>query len=207
MTNNNSNSGKYNFVVENINEICYNISVAKDKYRNSNDDIQLMAVTKTIDTDMINFALKNGITLLGENRVQEFLSKKDEYLPLANIHFIGHLQSNKVKYIINDVSLIQSVDSIKLARTVDNYAKKNDIIMDILLQVNIGNEETKNGVDKIQVFELANQVSELENVRVKGLMTIPPLFCDEKIFDDMHKIFLDLRDKKLYNVNMDILSM
>ena len=207
MTNNNVFYSKYDFVIENIKEICYNISVAKDKYQNIDDNVQIMAVTKTIEPEIINVAVESGIRLLGENRVQEFLSKKDSYSSEAEVHFIGHLQTNKVKYIINDVNLIQSVDSFKLASTINRHAKNVSTIMDILLQINIGDETTKNGVNRDQIYDLTRQVSELENVKIKGLMTIPPPLCDETIFDDMHSIFLDLKEKNIYNVDMDILSM
>lgn len=194
-------------IVDNIKEVCYNVSVAKDKYRKNDENVEIMAVTKTVLPEIVNIAVDNGITLLGENRVQEFLSKKDFYDKRSQVHFIGHLQTNKVKYIINDVAMIQSVDSLKLAQEINRQALKNNISMDILVEINIANELSKSGVDKDDVFDLVKNISELSNVKVKGLMTIPPPMCDESVFDQMHGIFLDLKERKIQNVNMDILSM
>lgn len=201
------NSLNFKNVVDNIKEICYNVSVAKEKYRNSSEIVEIMAVTKTVAPEIVNIAVNEGITLLGENRVQEYLSKKDFYDKKADVHFIGHLQTNKVKYIINDVSVIQSVDSLKLAQEINRLAFKNNKVMDILVEINIGGESTKSGIDKNKTFQLVEQISLLENVKIKGLMTIPPPMCSEKVFDEMHGIFLDLKERKISNVNMDILSM
>ncbi len=197
----------FNNIVDNINEVCYNVSVAKDKYRKPDENVQIMAVTKTVLPEIVNIAVDNGITLLGENRVQEFLSKKDFYDKRSQVHFIGHLQSNKVKYIVNDVEMIQSVDSIKLAQEINRQALKHDKVMDILVEINIGNELSKSGVDKNGLFELVENISQLSNVKIKGLMTIPPPLCDESVFDEMRDIFLDLKEKNIENVKMDILSM
>lgn len=201
------NSLNFKNIVDNIKEICYNVSVAKEKYRKSDDLIEIMAVTKTVAPEIVNIAVNEGITLLGENRVQEFLSKKDFYDKRAEVQFIGHLQTNKVKYIINEVSLIQSVDSLKLAQEINRLALKNNKVMDILVEINIGGESTKSGIDKLQVIDLVENISQLKNVKIKGLMTIPPPMCSENVFDEMHGIFLDLKDRKISNVNMDILSM
>lgn len=206
-TQNEENSQKFKFIVDNIKEICYNVSVAKDKYRKSTDNVRIMAVTKTVAPELVNVAVQNGITLLGENRVQEYLSKKDKYSPEAEVHFIGRLQTNKVKYIINDVSLIQSVDSVRLAETVNKEALKNNKTADVLLEVNIGDEATKGGVDKNGVLQLAESIAGLSNVRIKGLMTIPPPGCGEWVYDEMHRLFLDIKDRKIENVSMDVLSM
>ena len=202
-----NNSLKFENIVDNIKEICYNVSVAKEKYRKSDEIVRIMAVTKTVQPEFVNVAVQNGITLLGENRVQEFLSKKDFYDKQAEVHFIGHLQTNKVKYIINDVALIQSVDSFKLAHEINKHAVKNNKIMDVLVEVNIGDESSKNGIDKNCVENLVREISTLPNVKIKGLMTIPPPMCSEKVFDEMHNIFLDLKERKISDVNMDILSM
>ena len=176
-----NNSLKFENIVDNIKEICYNVSVAKEKYRKSDEIVRIMAVTKTVQPEFVNVAVQNGITLLGENRVQEFLSKKDFYDKQAEVHFIGHLQTNKVKYIINDVALIQSVDSFKLAHEINKHAVKNNKIMDVLVEVNIGDESSKNGIDKNCVENLVREISTLPNVKIKGLMTIPPPMCSEKV--------------------------
>lgn len=198
---------RYPEIADNMREIQEKVGNAKAKYRNADDVVRIMAVTKTVDPDRINFAAQCGLTLLGENRVQEYLSKKEQYLPAAEVHFIGHLQTNKVKYIINDVSMIQSVDSIKLAGEIDRLAKKNGRVMDILLEVNIGAEQTKSGVMQNELAELAEQVSQLENLRVKGLMAIPPIGSDEAVFAGMRELFEELKGKKLPHTDMQTLSM
>ncbi len=198
---------KYKIIIENVKEVCYNVSEAIEKYRKSYENVRIMAVTKTVAPELVNIAVDEGITLLGENRVQEFLEKKDMYRKQAEVHFIGHLQTNKVKYIVNDVTMIQSVDSLKLANEINRLSAKNNKVMDVLVEINIGDELTKSGVDKHNVFSLVEQMSQLENIKVKGLMTIPPPMCDESVYDEMHKIFLELKEKELYNVDMDILSM
>ncbi len=194
-------------VLENYKEICYNIENAKAKYRKSGDIVRLMAVTKTVAPEKINYAASLGAKLLGENRVQEFLSKKDQYAEDTEVHFIGHLQTNKVKYIINDVTLIQSVDSLKLAGEINRQAAKNGRTADILIEINIGDEQSKSGVAAQGVMALAEEISQLENVRVKGLMAIPPIGSGEDVFEKMNGIFLRMREEKLERGSMDILSM
>jgi hypothetical protein len=194
-------------VLENIKEIRDKVENAKAMYRSSSDDVRIMAVTKTVAPEKINFAVENGFTLLGENRVQEFLSKKDSYSSNAEVQFIGHLQTNKVKYIINEVSMIQSVDSIKLAKEIDRLAAKNGKVMDILVEVNIGAEQTKSGVMQSGLFDLAEQIAQLKNVRIKGLMAIPPIGSHERVFAHMNELFLQLKDRHIEGVSADILSM
>ena len=201
------NHPEFKYILENYKEICYNIENVKVKYRKGEDNVQLMAVTKTVEPEKINYAISQGVTLLGENRVQEFMSKKDEYDKKADVHFIGHLQSNKIKYIINDVKLIQSVDSIKLAKEIDRLAEKNNKTMDILIEVNIGNELSKSGVSKDMLADLIYQISELKNVSIKGLMAIPPIGSGEGVFEEMNGLFLNLKEKNISSVSMDILSM
>ncbi|MBR1863478.1 MAG: YggS family pyridoxal phosphate-dependent enzyme [Ruminococcus sp.] len=194
-------------VLENIKEICYNVENAKAKYRSSSDDVRIMAVTKTVPPEKVNVAVAQGITLLGENRVQEFLSKKDAYDKAAEVQFIGRLQTNKVKYIINDVSLIQSVDSFKLAKEIDRLAAKNGRVMNVLIEINIGDEASKSGISTGELDELICQTAELENVAVKGLMAIPPIGCGEDVFERMNMLFQELKEKNIKGVSMDILSM
>ena len=125
-------------VAENIKQIRFNMEEAKVKYGRENDDIKVMAVTKTVPAEKVNFAVSRGFELLGENRVQEFLQKKELYVKNAEINFIGHLQSNKIKYIIDSVTMIQSADSIALAGEISKQAEKHGKVMDILCEVNIG---------------------------------------------------------------------
>ncbi len=194
-------------ILENIKEIRDNVGNAVAKYRSADDIVKIMAVTKTVPPEKINFAISQGITLLGENRVQEYLSKKDSYDSSAEVHIIGHLQTNKVKYIINDVSMIQSVDSVKLAGEINRLAVKNNRKMDVLLEVNIGEEASKSGIDAGGVFDLAQQMLPFENIRIRGLMAIPPIGADEKVFAHMRELYEKLKELKLANVEADVLSM
>ena len=194
-------------VLENYKRICENVENARAKYHSSDENIDIMAVTKTVAPEKINFAIEQGITLLGENRVQEYLSKKDSYIKTAQVHMIGRLQTNKVKYIINEVAMIQSVDSIKLAKEINRLAEKNNRTMNVLLEINIGDEASKSGVAADELDELIYETAQLENVRIKGLMAIPPAGCGEDMFDRMHSIFLRVKERSVPNVSMDILSM
>ena len=174
------------------------------------EDIIMLAATKTVDIDTINYAISKGIDYIGENKVQELLSKNDGISPVHK-HLIGHLQTNKVKDIIDKVELIHSVDSLKVAKEISKQAVKNNLSMDILLEINIGDEESKYGFKPTELEEALKEISLLDNVRIKGLMAIPPI-CNNseenrKYFREMYKLFIDIRDKKIDNVSMDILSM
>ena len=204
---------------ERFKNIDYNVEFIKEKIadaavRSSRnfEDINFMAVTKTVEPVFINRALERGITLIGENKVQELLSKKP-YLKLDNVqaHLIGHLQTNKVKQIVGEVSMIESVDSLKLANEISKRSVAAGITTDCLIEVNIGGEESKTGIPPEMLDELVSQISEMDGIRIKGLMTIPPI-CENdselnKYFLKMHRIFIDIRDKKLDNTDITILSM
>lgn len=194
-------------VSENLKRVQYNIAEAKAKYRNENDDVRLMAVTKTVPYEIVNSVIEQGVDLLGENRVQEYLDKKDHYDKNAEVHFIGHLQTNKVKYIVESVKCIHSVDSLKLAAEIERLAEKNGIVMNVLTEVNIGGEESKSGISTDMLDELVYGISEMKNIKLCGLMTIPPVGNSEFYFEKMQRIFEDLKAKKADNVSMDILSM
>lgn len=196
----------YSEVAENLKQIRRNIEETAAKYRHG-EEIRLMAVTKTVPYEIVNQVIDDGVTLLGENRVQEYIDKKDYYRSCADVHFIGHLQTNKVKYIIDSVSCIHSVDSIKLAEEIDRLAAKHGKIMDVLVEVNIGGEESKSGVSAEMLDELVYGIAEMKNIRLKGLMTIPPVGNSEVYFDKMHRLFCDIGDKHIDNVTMEILSM
>ncbi len=196
----------FDYIDENLKRITYNVEETKAKYRNSDDDVRIMAVTKTVAPECVNYAISKGICLLGENRVQEYLSKKDLY-EKADVHFIGHLQTNKVKYIADSISVIQSVDSLKLALEIDKCAAKLEKIQDILVEVNIGGEDSKSGISADKTEDLLFQLSEMKNIRVKGLMTIPPISNSEEFLYKMQHLYIDICSKKIDNINMDILSM
>ena len=194
-------------ISENLKRIRFNIEEARAKYRKQDDVIRLMAVTKTVPYQRVNLAVSEGVTLLGENRVQEYLEKKDFYDKNAEVHFIGHLQSNKVKYIIDSVTMIHSVDSTKLASEIDKQAAKAGVVMNVLLEVNIGGEDTKSGVSPDRLRELVYETGDLKNIRVKGLMTIPPPGESEESFYKMNRLFSDLKSERFENADMEILSM
>lgn len=194
-------------ISENLKRIRFNIEEAKAKYRKQDDVVRLMAVTKTVPYQRVNLAVGEGITLLGENRVQEYLEKKDFYDKNAEVHFIGHLQSNKIKYIVDSVTMIHSVDSAKLAAEIDRQAAKAGVVMNVLLEVNIGGEETKSGVPPEGLRELVYETGNFKNIKVKGLMTIPPPEESEESFYKMSGLFSDLKSERIENTDMEILSM
>jgi pyridoxal phosphate enzyme (YggS family) len=147
-----------------------------------------MAVTKTVEPERINLAIGAGISLLGENRVQEYLSKADFYKP-AEVHFIGSLQSNKVRQIVGKVSCIQSVDSIKLAKEISAQSVKAQTATDVLVEVNIGEEESKSGVAASDTIELIRHIKELEGIRFCGLMAIPPPGAKEALYAELEELY------------------
>ena len=198
---------KYNY--DFINE---KIAEAAMKAGKTRDDISFFSATQNVEPEYISYAISLGLSYIGENKVQELLSKYDQYnLENCSLQFIGHLQSNKVRQIVGKVDLIQSIDSMKLAKEVSKCSLKNNITSDILVEVNIGKEENKSGVMPEMLEELVEEISTLPAVNVKGLMTIPPI-CEKKdeirrYFEKMNRLFLDISSKKLDNVSMDILSM
>lgn len=214
----------HEIIEQNLNEIRANIECAAKEFGRSADSVKLLAATKTVDADTVNFAISKGVRYIGENRVQELLEKYDKYdLANAELHFIGRLQTNKVKYIIDKVKLIHSVDSLHLAEEIDRQAAKHDLCMDILVEVNAAGEASKGGVGYDEVYQLLEGIARLENVHVKGLMTIPPKLvlpaegtltcgCSEKIyknrefFNKILHLFLDISEKKLDNIDMYELS-
>lgn len=202
-------SEEFRAVEDNFKRIKENISLAMDKAgrSGSDDKVRLMAVTKTVPYEKINFAVFLGIDLLGENRVQEFLGKNDFYDKKAEIHFIGGLQSNKVKYIIDKVGMIHSVDSVKLVDEINRRALGLGRVMDILIEVNIGCEENKGGVSAEEVDRLAEYCAEQRGVRLKGLMTVPPVDINgsSRYFEKMQRIYSDCRAK--HGSGIDTLSM
>lgn len=197
---------------ENAKALVARITQAAQQANRNPSDIRLMAVTKTNSAQRVNEAIAAGVTLLGENRAQELLEKYDAYNKYGcEIHFIGHLQTNKVRAIINKVSLIQSVDRLNLAEKIDCCAKEAERIMPVLVEVNIGGEASKSGVSVQELPEMLAQMAVFSNIRIKGLMCIPPNVTDnltkERYFEQMYRHFIDIKAKKMDNVCMDILSM
>ncbi len=202
-------NGKFKAVEDNLKLIRENILSAKEQaHRNDNDKVRLMAVTKTVPAEKINFAVSLGIDLLGENRVQEFLDKENFYDKRAEVHFIGGLQSNKVKYIVDKVTMIHSVDNPKLMDEINKRALNAGRVMDILIEVNIGGEESKGGIKKEDVSFMADYCGDKSGIRLRGFMAIPPVDVNgsnEGYFEQMERIYSDCRSK--YGGDIDTLSM
>lgn len=199
-------------VKRNFFEIKENILKSAQSVGKSKDDIIFLAATKTVPADIINYSISLGLKYIGENKVQEFLNKYDEYdLQNCTAHFIGHLQTNKVRQIVGKVDMIQSVDSLKLAEEINRISLQKKLTTKILIEVNIGGEENKSGTAPENVEELLSQIAGLSNIKAEGLMTVPPI-CDSKseiykYFDNMYKLFIDISSKKLDNIDMHYLSM
>lgn len=175
-------------------------------------DTQLLAVTKTRSVEEINFAISCGIRHIGENRVQELLEKYDSiHKEGVTIHLIGQLQTNKVKYIIDKVDLIHSVDSVRLAQEISKRALYIGKKQRILVEINIGNEESKGGIPANELEPFLREISSLDGIAVCGLMCIPPVATKEhqnkEYFLKMKQFSVDIMEKKIDNINMDILSM
>lgn len=194
----------------NYKDVMDRLYAAAEKSGRSAEDITLLAATKTVDADTVNYAIKKGITHIGENRVQELLSKYSLLSPVHS-HFIGHLQTNKVKDIIDKVEMIESVDSLRLAEEISKQAGKRGIVMDVLAEINIGGEESKSGFAPEDAENAVREIAKLPNIRIKGLMCIPPVanMPEEarKYFRKMYKLFLDIGAKNIDNSCMSVLSM
>ena len=199
-------------ISENIQNIRREIDEAARLTGRTGADITLVAATKMNESDRVREAVAAGIDACGENRVQELLEKyEDGAYTGAPLHFIGTLQTNKVKYLVGKVSLIQSVNSEKLAAEISKCAIKHGIVQDILVEINIGAEESKSGADIENAHSLVQNIAKLPGVRVRGLMTIPPFSEDEEeqksFFIKMKQLFIDIGAKKYDNISMEFLSM
>lgn len=195
----------------NYEDIKQRMAAACERVGRPTEEVIMLAATKTVPTEVINHAIASGVEYIGENRVQELLSKKDGLLSDAHRHFIGHLQTNKVKDIIGEVEMIESVHSLKLAAEIDRLSEKNGIVTEILVEVNIGDEESKSGFNAAEVEAAVAEMAKMPHIKVKGLMTIPPI-CENsqesrQYFEKMRKLFIDIRGKNVDNVDMEYLSM
>ncbi len=173
---------------------------------------RLLLATKTRTPDEINYAISLGANLIGENRVQELCDKYEKLnREKAEIHFIGALQTNKVKYIIDKVSMIHSLDRLSLAKEIDRQAEKNGIVMKVLCEVNIGQEESKSGLAPEEVENFLREMANFKHIRVCGLMAIPPVFQDvstqKQYFQKIMNLYIDISAKKIDNISMSILSI
>ena len=196
-------------IAENLKSVRERIDAAARRSGRTGADITLVAVTKTHPPAMMNEAIEAGAADIGENKPQEVRDKFDSVLE-ARWHLIGHLQTNKVKYVIDRCVMIQSVDSIKLMDEIERQARSHGRVMDILIQVNISGEESKSGISPGGLDELLRHAEELENVRVRGLMTIIPIgdSADNAFhFGNMKRLFDETAGKSYKNVSMEYLSM
>ena len=197
-------------IAQNLADIEKRITAAAEKSGRKRGDILLLAVTKTIEAERIKEAVELGYKSLGENRVQEIMDKYDK-IQGVDWHLIGHLQTNKVKYIADKVKMIHSVDSLKLGEEISKRCANCGRVMDVLVEVNIAGEEAKHGVPPKDAEKLAAELAKLPNLHIKGLMTVAPYDPEpennRKYFRLMRKLFVDIQAKNYDNIDMEFLSM
>ncbi len=194
-----------------LQEVEKRIQAACDRAGRKREEVTLIAVSKTKPVETLQEAYDLGVRIFGENKVQELTAKYEALPKDIHWHMIGHLQTNKVKYIIDKAELIHSVDSLKLAETIEKEAAKHDLIADILVEVNVAEEESKFGMKMEAVIPFVEKVSAFPHVRVRGLMTIAPFVEDPEenrsIFADLHKLYIDIKKKNHDNDTVSVLSM
>ena len=196
---------------ENLLEVEKNILIACDKSKRRREEVTLIAVSKTKPIAMLEEVYKYNILDFGENKVQE-LCEKEELLPKdIRWHMIGHLQTNKVKYLIGKTSLIHSVDSLKLAQEIEKQAAKSNTFVDILLEINIAEETSKFGIKKEETISLIKEIAKLPHIKIKGLMNIAPIVDDPEdnrlYFRQIKELSVDIDNQNIDNVTMNVLSM
>ena len=197
-------------IQQNINQIQKRIEAAAQRSGRKKEDILLLAVSKTIDVERIKEAVACGLKELGENKVQEILEKYEPMGEEVKWHLIGHLQTNKVKYIIDKVKLIHSVESLKLAEEISKRAKKANKVMDILIEVNMAAEESKFGVAPEDTLSLIQKIALLDNICIRGLMTVAPFVENSEenreCFRRMKQLSVDINAEKIDNVYISYLN-
>ncbi|MDF1616315.1 YggS family pyridoxal phosphate-dependent enzyme [Petrocella sp. FN5] len=199
-------------IQDNLNTINHQIAETCLKIDKNPNSIVLVNVSKTKPLSILEEGYKAGMRIFGENKVQELCDKYEQFKKEdIQWHMIGHLQRNKVKYIIDKVDLIHSVDSYRLAETISKEAKKKDIIAHILIQVNVAQEESKYGFESQNVIGMVKSIHRLENLKIEGLMTIAPFVDNPEenrpIFKALYQLSVDIKEQNLDNVSMDVLSM
>lgn len=198
-------------IKENLSRVQENIQNALIRSGRSKDDVTLIAVTKTVEAEAINEAISLGISNIGENKVQEINRKYDNIDENVNWHMIGHLQSNKVKYIIDKVNLIHSLDRLSLAKEINKRALQANLTKDVLIQVNVAEEDSKFGLKVEKVIPFIESILRFESIRVKGLMTMAPFTNNPDevrfVFRDLRKLGLEIGKRNYENVEMKYLSM
>lgn len=196
---------------ENLKKVEDNVDAACRKAGRSRDEVTLIAVSKTKPVEMLSTIYNQGIWDFGENKVQEMCDKMEQLPSDIRWHMIGHLQTNKVKYIVGHTTLIHSVDSLHLAKEIEKQAEKKDVTVDILVEVNIAEEESKFGIHKEETYELVRQIAALPHVHICGLMTIAPYVENPEdnrmYFRGIRQLSVDIAEQNIDNVDMDVLSM
>ena len=199
-------------ISENLKLVRANIAAACEKAGRSPGEVLLIGATKMNDASRVQEAIAAGLTACGENRVQEMLEKQAQgAYEGAELHFIGHLQKNKVKNVVGLAKLIHGVDSLALLSEIDKQAGKKGLVQDVLLEVNVGAEESKSGFSPEEIPEIIARAADFSHVCIRGLMAIPPIcnLPEENLpyFRIIHKLFIDICEKKYDNVRMDFMSM
>ena len=196
---------------ENLESVEKRIEEACSRVGRKRDEVTLVAVSKTKPVSMLQEAYDLGVRVFGENKVQEIRDKYEALPRDIEWHMIGHLQTNKVKYIIDKVKLIHSVDSLRLAETIEKEAEKHNCTADILLEVNVAEEESKFGLKTEEVIPVYEKILQYPHINVKGLMTIAPFVenpeKNRSVFADLHKLYVDIKRKNIDNGTVSILSM
>ncbi|KAB1439641.1 YggS family pyridoxal phosphate-dependent enzyme [Candidatus Galacturonibacter soehngenii] len=198
-------------IKDNLDLVEHKITNACKRAGRDRSEVTLIAVSKTKPISMIEEVLEEGILHFGENKVQELCDKYEQLPNHINWHMIGHLQRNKVKYIVDKACLIHSVDSLRLAETISQEAAKKNVTASILIEVNVAQEESKYGIRVEEALPFVEEISKLPNILVKGLMTIAPFVKDSEenryIFHKLKQLSVDIKTKNIDNVSMNILSM
>ncbi|MDD6290678.1 MAG: YggS family pyridoxal phosphate-dependent enzyme [Lachnospiraceae bacterium] len=195
----------------NLKKVEENICAACAKAGRNRKEVTLIAVSKTKPVDMLRTVYDQGIREFGENKVQEMCDKIDVLPQDIRWHMIGHLQTNKVKYIVGKTALIHSVDSLRLAQEIEKQAAKKNVKVSVLIEVNIAEEDSKFGIHKEEAIALVRQIAQLEHLQIEGLMTIAPFVENAEdnrlFFREIHQLSVDIKEQNIDNVHMDILSM
>lgn len=204
-------TGDFDFIREKYEQLSARIGDAAKRAGRRAEEIEIIAVSKNVSPERIRYAYECGITEFGENRVQELREKYDILDVKCNWHLIGNLQTNKVKYVLDKVSMIHSLDSLKLAREIQRRAESGGRRVNALVQVNVSGEDTKFGVKPEEALDFIREAGKMGNIKVRGLMTIAPMAenADEIrwVFAGLRKLLVDIRKENIDNIDMDYLSM
>ncbi|MDD6135583.1 MAG: YggS family pyridoxal phosphate-dependent enzyme [Lachnospiraceae bacterium] len=196
---------------QNLRNVQAKIAAACERANRNPEDVLLVAVSKTKPLSDVEELIKCNQQDFGENKVQELVDKYENVSTSVNWHLIGHLQTNKVKYIVDKACLIHSVDSVHLAKEIEKEAAKKGVIAKILIQVNIAKEDTKFGISEEDIYDLIDEIKNFEHIQIEGLMTIAPFVENPEKnrvhFRNLHQLSLDIKSKNIDNVNMNVLSM